>query len=88
MCDVPGAQLGALIGVSDTFECTGPGTCVGQTLTVSGTKVPLDKALNVAGFQVGSTADITFSQTEKISDLPSGSHATLNAYAWTSVFFR
>ena len=56
-------------------------------ITVSGMNIPLEKSVNVDGFVVGSSADLTFDSTLTV-DVPSGSHATVEAYAYTTVSFR
>ena len=48
VCGLPGAQLGALVAKSETFECTGPSTC-SPTLNISATDIALNKAVTVAG---------------------------------------
>lgn len=87
VCDLPGQQQGALVASSEPFTCVGAGTCA-PTLKLFADAVPLDKALYVDGFLVGSSAVLSFDEDVTISPLPSGATVTLNAYAYTSVFFQ
>lgn len=87
MCGLPGGQLGALIAKSDVFECMGPGPC-SPTLTIQATDVPLNKAVTVAGFTVGSFATFDLSESFQVSSLQPGQHAFVEAQVYTSVWFR
>lgn len=57
------------------------------TLNVFAAGLPLDKAVTVNGFVVGSTATVSINEDVSVT-IPSGSHVTVNAYAYTSVYFR
>ena len=87
MCGVPGNQLGALLAVSETFTCSGPGTCNGKVLTIDVDDVPLTKAVTVDSFTVGSFSEVSISESIAVT-IPSGSHVTLEAHAYTTLFFR
>ena len=91
VCDIPGAQLGALVGSSEPFTCPGPGDCVNNVIEVDVQSAVLDKAVVVGagtGFTVGSSATISFKTEAEVASIPSGATVTVNAYAYTSIYFR
>ena len=87
VCGIGGAPPGALIAVSETFTCAGPGMC-SPTIMISASEVELAKSVNVDGFIVGSSVSLSFANSISLPSIPSGSSATLEAYAYTSVYFR
>ena len=58
------------------------------TLHVSASALPLVKTVDVAGFLVGSSVDLTFDTPILVSSLPSGSSVTIDAYAYTTIYFK
>ena len=55
---------------------------------ISASEVELAKSVNVDGFIVGSSVSLSFANSISLPSIPSGSSATLEAYAYTSVYFR
>ena len=63
------------------------GDCT-KDLTVQGVNVPLNKAVTVAGFDVGSTSVVSFDETVTVSNLPAEAGVTVEVYGYTNVYFR
>ena len=88
VCDVPGQQLGALVGISETFTCEGPSNCTSPTIGFIQGELLVTKAINVEGITVGSSAFIQFQQNFAVASVPSGASVTLKGYIYTTVFFQ
>lgn len=73
--------------VTPSLSLLSTGSC-SPTLSVSATDQPLVKSVNVAGFTVGSSVDLSYSTNVFVSALPSGSSVTVDVYAYTTLYFR
>ena len=80
-----------MVGTSEPFTCTGPGDCVNNVIPIEVEGAILDKAVTVgtgSGFTVGSSAVVSFKADAEVESIPSGATVTVNAYAYTSIYFR